>query len=134
MQDRSSSTGNTPIRSFKDLNAWKKGHELVLTLYRLTKDFPREEAFGLTTQLRRAGVSITANIAEGFSRQSNREKVQFYATALGSLTETQSHLLLAKDVGYLSPETYQQAEDQSITVNKILAGLLKHTKMRIQNS
>jgi four helix bundle protein len=130
----STDTGNATIQSFMDLNAWKKGHELVLMIYRITKEFPRDESFGLTNQLRRAGVSITANIAEGFSRTSYREKAQFYATSLGSLTEAQSHLLIAKDVGYITETTYQQVAEKTITVNKILAGLLKNTKMRTQNS
>lgn len=75
------------IKSFTDLTVWKEAHELVLLIYSLTKDFPKEELFGLVTQIRRAVVSITSNIAEGFSRNSYKEKAQFYAMALGSLTE-----------------------------------------------
>lgn len=76
------------IKSFTDLNVWKEGHKLVLQVYKLTKEFPKEELFGLTNQIRRAAVSITSNIAEGFSRHSYKEKLQFYSTALGSLTES----------------------------------------------
>ena len=70
------------IKSFVDLDAWKEGHKLVLVIYNLTKAFPHEEAFGLNSQMRRCAVSITSNIAEGFSRQSYKEKIQFYSISL----------------------------------------------------
>ena len=73
----------TRIRSFTDLDAWREGHKLVIMIYKATQNFPKEEMFGLISQLRRCVVSITSNIAEGFSRQSYREKVQFYAMAVG---------------------------------------------------
>jgi four helix bundle protein len=88
---------NNKIKSFTDLNAWKQGHALVLLIYGMTKQFPKEEMFGLTNQIRRAVVSITSNISEGFSRNSSKEKAQFYFTALGSLTEVQNQLLIARD-------------------------------------
>lgn len=78
---------NQKITNFSDLEVWRKGHELVLTTYKLTNLFPKEETFGLTTQLRRACISITSNIAEGFSRFSYKEKVQFYSISHGSITE-----------------------------------------------
>lgn len=90
------------IQSFTDLYAWQAGHKLVLSIYEVTQKFPKEELFGLTNQLRRAAVSITSNIAEGFSRSSYKEKSQFYSMALGSLTEIQNQLLIAKDIKYLS--------------------------------
>lgn len=96
------------IKSFTDLDAWKEGHKLVLDIYKITKDFPKEEQFGLTIQLRRAGVSFTSNIAEGFSRNSYKEKLQFYSTALGSLTEIQNQLLVAKDIGYITRENFNK--------------------------
>ena len=122
------------IQSFTDLNTWKEAHKLVLEIYKITKAFPKEEQFGLTNQLRRAAVSITSNIAEGFSRQSYKEKLQFYATALGSLTEVQNQLLIAKDVEYISSTEFQNIADQSVTVNKLLNGLIKKTKTLIHNS
>ena len=78
------------IKTFRDLISWQEGHNLVLMIYEVTKTFPREEAFGLTTQLRRAAVSCTSNIAEGFSRLTANDKAHFYTMALGSLTEIQS--------------------------------------------
>ena len=84
------------IKSFTDLNAWKESHKLVLMVYGVTKTFPREEIFALVSQMRRCAVSITSNIAEGFSRQSYKEKVQFYSISQGSVTELQSQLLIAR--------------------------------------
>lgn len=73
------------IKSFTDLTVWQKGHEMVLEVYKITRKFPPEEQFGLSSQLRRASVSFTSNIAEGFSRSSYKEKSQFYSMALGRL-------------------------------------------------
>ncbi len=122
------------IRSFVDLNAWKEGHQLVLLVYRLTIKFPKEEQFGLTSQLRRAVVSITSNIAEGFSRNSYKEKLQFYSMALGSLTEVQNQLLIAKDIGYLDQVDFEKASEQITMVSKIHNGLIKKSKSIILNS
>lgn len=116
------------IKSFTDLDAWKEGHNLVLMVYRVTKGFPKDEAFGLINQLRRCVVSITSNIAEGFSRQSYKEKVQFYAISLGSNTELQNQILISRDVGYITQGQFRQIADQSVKVNKILNGLIKKTR------
>ena len=116
------------IKSFTDLDAWKEAHSLVLLVYKITKDFPKEELFGLTTQIRRAAISITSNIAEGFSRQFYKEKLQFYAIAQGSNTEVQNQLIIAKDVGYITIKVFEQCEAQSIRVNKILNGLIRKSR------
>ncbi len=116
------------IQKFTDLNAWKEGHKLVLMIYNVTKNFPREELFGLVSQLRRCAVSITSNIAEGFSRQSYKEKINFYSTALGSVTELQNQILVAKDVCYLSQEKFQEIAEQSVIVHKLINGLIKYLK------
>jgi len=122
------------IKSFTDLNTWKEGHKLVLDIYRITKNFPREEQFGLTIQLRRAGVSFTSNIAEGFSRNFYKEKLQFYSIALGSLTEIQNQLLVAKDIDYMTKEEFDKIAEQTIIVNKITNGLIKKSKSIIHDS
>lgn len=116
------------IKSFTDLNAWKEAHRLVLQIYKITKDFPKEEMFGLTNQIRRAVISITSNIAEGFSRNSYKEKVQFYAISLGSLTELQNQLLAARDIGYLSNDKFKIIADQTVVTSKLLNGLIKSAK------
>jgi four helix bundle protein len=113
------------IQSFTDLNAWKESHKLVLIVYKTTKKFPKEETFILNSQLCRAAISITSNIAEGFSRNSSKEKSQFYSISLGSLTEVQSQLLLAKDLNYINQEEFLEMNDQITTVNKLIHGLLK---------
>ena len=116
------------IKSFTDLDAWKEGHKLVLMIYRITKGFPKEELFGLVSQMRRCAVSITSNIAEGFSRRSYKEKAQFYSVALGSITELQNQLLIAKDVGYVNGSNFQDIAEQAIKVHKIVNGLIKSSK------
>ncbi len=121
------------IQSFKDLNAWKEGHILVLAIYKATKSFPKDELFALTSQMRRAAVSITSNIAEGFSRQSYKEKVQFYSTAQGSVTEIQNQLLIAKDVDYINNDNFLAIDDQALKVHRILNGLIKATKRIVNN-
>lgn len=122
------------ISSFTDLDAWKEGHKLVLMLYRATKHFPRDEFFGLTNQLRRAVVSITSNIAEGFGRFSHKERVQFFYLALSSLMEVQNQVLIARDVGYLSASDFNMLAEQSVLVSKILNGLIKKTKTNTHTS
>ena len=78
------------IKSFTDLIVWRKGHQLVIAIYKITNNFPKKETFALTSQMQRCVVSITSNIAEGFSRQGIKEKIQFYYMALGSVTELQN--------------------------------------------
>jgi len=116
------------IQKFTDLTAWQEGHRLVLMIYQATKEFPPEERYGLCKQMRRAVVSFTSNIAEGFGRKSSKEKSQFYNNAKGSLTELQNQLLIAKDVDYLPKEVFNKVADQSITANKLLTGLLRATR------
>ena len=116
------------IESFTDLNVWKEGHKLVMMIYAVTKLFPKEELFGLVSQMRRSAVSITSNVAEGFSRQSYKEKVQFYYTSLGSLTEIQNQLLIAKDLEYVSKSTFSTLADQTINISKLLNGLIRSIK------
>lgn len=113
------------IKSFTDLNAWKEAHKLVINIYQATKKFPKEEIFGITNQIRRAVVSITSNIAEGFSRSSAKEKLQFYSISLGSLTEVQNQILIGKDLEYISTEEFKEIANQTIVVSKLTNGLMK---------
>lgn len=122
------------IKSFTDLEAWRKGHQLVLVIYEITRQFPKDEIFGLISQMRRCVVSITCNIAEGFSRRTWREKIQFYSIACGSLTELQNQLLIARDVGYLSNEKFHEIANLTIEVQRIVGGLIKKSKTFILNS
>ncbi len=113
------------IGSFTDLVAWKEGHKLILMIYGITKKFPREEVFGLTNQIRRAVISITSNIAEGFSRTGGDDKRKFYVIALGSLTEVQNQLIIGRDLGYILEDKFSQVAQQTILVSKLINGLRK---------
>lgn len=125
---------SSKIKSFTDLIVWKEGHNLVIKIYKVTKKSPSEEQFGLTNQLRRAAVSVTSNIAEGFSRNSFKEKVQFYSTSVGSLTEVQNQLLVARDIKYISQKYYAELADKTVIVSKLLSGIIKKPKTMIHNS
>jgi len=114
------------IKSFTDLTAWQKAHEFVVAIYRETKLFPKEELFGLTSQMRRAAVSITSNIAEGFSRKSHKEKIHFYFIALASLTELQSQILIARDIDFIDTEKTNKLAEKSNNVSKLIRGLIKY--------
>jgi len=117
---------NRKIKSFTDLIAWKEAHKLVLGVYKLTLSFPQEERFGLTNQIRRSAISISSNIAEGFSRKSKKEKKQFYYISKGSLTELQNQLLIAKDIGYLSNITFKDIANQTICAGKLINSIIKN--------
>lgn len=97
----------------------------MLNIYKTTKSFPKEEVYSLTDQIKRAAVSIASNVAEGFTRQSKKEKLQFYFMAKGSLTELQNQLLIAKGVSYLSSEEFTSLASQTIVAHKLLNGLMK---------
>ena len=116
------------IRSFTDLTVWQEGHKLVLTIYKITSLFPKEELYSLTDQMRRASTSITSNIAEGFGRQTYKEKAQFYYLAQGSLTELKNQILIAKDLSYIKLESLKELILLSNTVHKLLQGLITKTK------
>lgn len=118
------------VKMFADLDAWRYSYKLGLDVYEITKLFPKEESFGLTSQMRRAIISVSSNIAEGFSRHTVADKSRFYAMAHGSLTELQSQLYIARGVKYLSDSTFQELNDKSIKVHKLLTGLIKSTKKR----
>ncbi len=123
------------INSFVDLNAWQEGHKLVLQIYGITKKFPAIENFGLISQMQRSAVSITSNIAEGFGRQTFKDKVHFYYIASGSLLELHNQLIIAKDLKYISVEEFNKIGNQLIVTHKIVNGLIKSSKSRIiQNS
>ncbi|MGE5041336.1 MAG: four helix bundle protein [Candidatus Levyibacteriota bacterium] len=116
------------IKNFTDLTAWVEAHKLVLKVYSLTKGFPKDEQFGLVNQLRRAVVSVTSNIAEGFSRSSYKEKAQFYSMSLGSLTEVQNQIIIARDLDYLASDDYASINELTILESKLLNGLIKSSR------
>ncbi len=112
------------MRDFRQIKVWEKAHRLTLEIYKTTSCFPREELYGLTTQLRRTSASIPANIAEGFGRGGNVELARFLQIGMGSAYEVEYHALLAKDLGFIRTEAYDQLETQIVEVKRMLAALL----------
>lgn len=119
---------NFKIKSFTDLDVWKIGHLFVVDIYRQTNCFPKEEIYSLTNQMRRAAVSVTSNIAEGFGRQGYKEKIQFYYLAQGSLVELKNQLLIARDIGYLKEDAFISLAGQANRTHMLLQGFIKKTK------
>jgi four helix bundle protein len=117
-------TSDGRVRSYEDLVVWRKAMGLVIEVYRATSRFPREEMYGLTSQLRRSAVSVPSNIAEGQGRATKGEFVQFLAHARGSLYELKTQVLIAKELGYLSPECESPLTSQADEVGRMLNGLL----------
>lgn len=115
----------TDIKKFTDLDAWKVGHLLVLDVYKITASFPDTEKFGLVSQLRRASVSVTSNIAEGFTRFSAQEKVRFYEISIGSVIEVENQIYVARDVGYVTSEIADTLIGRTMDVRKLLFGLIR---------
>lgn len=126
--------GENKIQKFTDLHTWQEGHKLVLMIYKETEKFPDKEKYGITDQMRRAAVSITSNIAEGFSRRSSKEKSRFYCMAQASLVELQNQLIISHDIGYLSDNEFKIIDDQAIISNKLLSGLSRATKNKMFES
>ncbi|MBI2325806.1 four helix bundle protein [Candidatus Collierbacteria bacterium] len=116
------------IQSFRDLLVWQQAHQLVLSIYKTTKTFPREEMYSLVDQIRRAVVSVTSNIAEGFGRRSYKEKLQFYNLAMGSLTEVENQIDISHDLGYISRASYDEFVERILSVKKLLNRLMTATK------
>jgi four helix bundle protein len=116
------------VRNFKDLKVWERSHRLVLDVYDATCRFPSEETFGLTSQVRRCCASIPANIAEGCGRSGEAELARFILISMGSTSELEYHLLLARDLGYLSAQRYQELLQELSEVKRMLSTFI--TKLR----
>ena len=117
-------------QSFENLTVWQKSRQLVLDIYQTTRYFPKEEMFGIVNQMRRAAISITANIAEGYARIGQKDKLHFYNIAQGSLEETRSFVILSNDLGYLQKNDKERilnlAEEISRMLNSYCQGLIKY--------
>jgi len=121
------------MRPHERLDVWKQSVTMVTSIYEVTKTFPSEERFGLTSQIRRAGVSIPANIAEGAARQSDKEFCQFLSIAQGSASELETELLIARNLGYLSPAEYDRVYEEINVIARMLVGLARSVRNRIRN-
>ena len=122
------------IKHFRQLEAWQEAHRLVLMVYKATQKFPADERFGLVAQMRRAVVSIAANIAEGFKRLGIRDKIRFYNISEGSLEELKYYFLLSKDLAYISSDAHASLMAQAESVGRLLHGLVASTERRKEQS
>jgi four helix bundle protein len=120
----------SPVRDFTDLETWQLARELRRGVYAACKAFPRDEAFGLSSQIKQAASSITANIAEGFGRFSYQENIQFCRQSRGSVYEVRDHLITASDEGFLSKERLDELDAKAISVIKLLNGYIRATTLR----
>jgi four helix bundle protein len=114
-----------PVKDFHELKVWQKAHELTLAVYRVTAAFPREEQYGLTSQIRRACSSIAANLAEGCGRSGDAEFARFCSIAMGSASELEYHLLLARDLKLIKPADYEQLAPCATELKRMLTALLQ---------
>jgi four helix bundle protein len=112
-----------PMQDFTKLQVWQKSHQFTLKIYKITQNFPVEEKFGLTSQLRRASCSIGSNLAEGCGRTTNKELARFIAIAQGSAFEARYQLILAKDLNYISLENFGLFEQKIIEISRMLNSL-----------
>lgn len=108
------------MKDFRDLKVWPAAHQITLTVYRCTRDFPREETYGIVSQLRRCSASVAANIAEGCGRSGNAEFGRFLIMAMGSASELEYFLLLARDLGYRTPEQHASVAQEVLTMRRVL--------------
>ncbi|MFZ5517564.1 MAG: four helix bundle protein [Candidatus Zhuqueibacterota bacterium] len=116
------------MKDFRKLNVWQKSHELTLQIYKNTRAFPKEEIYGLTSQIRRSSISIPSNIAEGCGRNSDLDFARFLQIAMGSASELEYQTLLAYDLHYLDENTYIKLLNEIEEVKKMLAGLIQKLK------
>jgi len=116
------------MQDFRKLKVWEKSHQLTLDVYRTTTKFPSDERFGLTSQLRRATASIAANIAEGSGRGGETEFARFLTIAIGSASEVEYFVILARDLAYMNETKYSELQNQVIEIKRMLASLVKKVK------
>ena len=116
---------NQNMKDFRQLKVWEKAHQVALAIYKATKEFPKEELYGLTSQIRRASMSIPTNISEGCGRNTDAEFARFLQIAMGSASETEYQLLLSHDLGFLNKEQYDKLNIEVTEVKRMLASLLK---------
>jgi four helix bundle protein len=119
------------LQGFRGLKVWEKAHGFVIEVYRETREFPSDERFGLTAQLRRSAVSVASNIAEGCGRGSDKDFARFLTMAMGSASECEYQILLAQDLGYLSEELHVHLGAQVVEIKRMLASLIQ--KLNSQN-
>ena len=118
---------------FEELDIYKEAHLLVIKIYKTTEKFPKSESIGLISQIRRAGVSIVANIVEGNTRSHQKEFIQFLYLSKGSLEEVKYYFMLSLDLKYISKSEYEELQEQAEKVGKMLSGLIKYWKGNLRS-
>lgn len=121
----------TTIKGFEQLTVWQEAQLLAVEVYKVSKEFPADEKFGMTNQLRRAVASISANIAEGFGRASVNEKIQYYRIAYGSLLETKNFIYLANKLGYIQDDIFNELVNRCVDNQKLLNATIKSLKQNV---
>ena len=122
------------MKTYKELIVWQKSMQLVTTIYKISKLFPSDENFGLTSQIRRCTVSIPSNIAEGFGRNSTKDFIRFLRITMGSLFEFQTQIEIALNLEYIKKETYQNVYNNSQEIEAMLSGLINKLNQKIKTS
>ena len=113
------------LKNYKELDVWKKSYKLCLNLYKVTKDFPKDEMYGLTSQIRRSAVSIPSNIAEGYGRKTTLDYVRFLYVAYGSICELETQTILSGDLGYVGKEIFKELKEEIGNVERMLKAMIK---------
>ena len=116
------------LKNYKELKVWQRSYQLCLEIYRITKEFPKEERYGLTSQTRRAAVSVPSNIAEGYGRKTTLEYIQALYIAYGSNCELETQILLSGDLGYINEEGIKKLQEEISEVERMLKALIKSLK------
>jgi four helix bundle protein len=119
------------LKNYKELIVWQKSYQLCIDIYRITKDFPKEEKFGLTSQIRRAVVSIPSNIAEGYGRKTTPEYIRALYVAYGSNCELETQILLSRDLGYITAEDMKRLQEGIGEVERMLKALIKSLEKKL---
>lgn len=114
------------IRSYRDLDVWRRSKALAISIYKVTEDFPKNEIYGLTSQIRRAAVSVPSNVAEGFRRNSDKEKLQFLHIAFGSGAELETQIEISKDLNYLDKDKYSKIFGELEEIMKMLNSIINN--------
>ena len=122
------------LKNYKDLLVWQKAYQLCLAVYRATKGYPHEERYGLTSQIRRAAVSVPSNIAEGYGRKTTLEYIRFLYIAYGSNCELETQLLLSGDLGYIEAVTLAALQDETGEVERMLKALMKSLESKLSTT